>query len=254
MRSMRIDDIENYIYEKKTVTLNQLCEKFNVSKNTIRRDLDEITTKGTIKKIYGGVTVSSTNKNELVSFNERNIKNLKCKQTIAEKASTFIENGDIIFIDSGTTTVHMIDYIKDKKNITILTNSIEIILHALPYENINIISLSGALNRKTLSFTGQSAANVLKSYNISKSFMSSTGISIENGATNSSTQEFDIKRTAVERGNQVYLLVDSHKFGVISLMTFASLEEIDYLITDETPPYEISELFRKEGKALILPY
>lgn len=251
MRSQRIDEIEAYIFEHKTVTIDCLCEKFHVSKNTIRRDLDEITAKGDIKKIYGGVTVAS--KKELLSFDERNIKNLEAKQKIAMLAAETVEDGDIIFIDSGTTTIHMVESIKSKKNITILTNNLEVILRAIPYPEINIISLSGTLDRKTLSFSGTSSAGVLQTYNISKAFMATTGISIENGVTNSSPMEYDIKRIAVRRSNQVYLLADSGKFNLVSLMTYCDLDQINALVTDKTPPRAIVDYFKVNNIQLLTP-
>jgi DeoR family myo-inositol catabolism operon transcriptional repressor len=249
MRSKRIEEISAYIYEQKTVTLDQLCQEFQVSKNTIRRDINEITSYGNIKKIYGGVTVQPVK--ELVSFDERNVRKWAAKQRISAKAAELVEDGDIIFIDSGTTTSHMIDYIKDKKSLTVITNNLEIIVRALPYENINLISLSGTLNRKTLSFTGQSAASVLRGYNINKAFMAATGISATNGASNSSPLEYEIKHTAVQRSRQVFLLADSYKFNVISLMTYCSLEQIDALITDEEPPAEVAELFNEHGHRIL---
>ncbi len=250
IRSKRIEEIKSYIYANKTVTLDQLCKEFNVSLSTLRRDLDEILQEKDIKKIYGGVT--ATNKRELVSFGERNISNSIKKEHIAIKAASFVENGDIIFIDSGTTTLHMIEAMKDKKDITILTNNIEIIIQAIPYENINIISLSGTLNRKTLSFTGTMATQVLQNYNIGKAFMASAGFSIENGITNSSALETDLKQLAVQRSQKTYLLADSSKNGVVSLMTYCQLDKINALITESTPSKEITEFLNQKSIDIIL--
>lgn len=242
MRSKRIESMEDYIFNHKSVTLDQLCAEFNVSKNTVRRDVEEIVSRGNFKKIYGGVCIRQSAK-ELISFDERKIKNLPLKQRIALKAAEVVEDGDIIFIDSGTTTCHLLESIKDRQNLTILTNSLDVINQAVPYGNIEVISLSGSLNRKTLSFTGLSAANVLQSYNISKAFMACTGLSIENGATNSSPLEYDIKRTVVRKSQLVCLLADSSKFGTTSLMTYCGLDEIDILVTDSTPPKEYADFF-----------
>lgn len=250
MRSQRITKIEEYIHENKTVTMDRLCEVFGVSKNTIRRDISEIVTRGNIKKIYGGVSVQ-TNQG-LVPFEERNVKNLLGKQQIASKAAELVEDGDIIFIDSGTTTRHMIDYISDKQNLTILTNNLEIIVHAVPFENIEVISLPGTLNRKTLSFTIQSASNVLQGYNISKAFMACTGISIENGVTNSSPLEYDIKNVVVQRSQEVYLLADSSKFGVVSLMTYCNLDQIDIVVSDKAPEKDFEEFFIQNNHKILI--
>ncbi len=239
MRSKRISDIEDYIYENKTVTLDQLCRVFDVSKNTIRRDLKEIIADGNFKKIYGGITVKDNK--DLPPFSERNISNLEVKKRIAAKAAELVEDSDVIFIDSGTTTIHMIDHIKDRKNLTIITNNLEVMIRVIPYENIKLISLSGELDRNTLSFTGDTASAVLKSYNISKAFMASAGVSIDGGVTNSSTKEYDIKCTAVKRSNWVYLLTSADKFNVVAIMTYCTLDKLTGIITDDAPPQEIAD-------------
>jgi DeoR family myo-inositol catabolism operon transcriptional repressor len=250
LRSQRLDSIKEYIYQQKTVTLDQLCTEFNVSKNTIRRDIDELVSEEKIKKIYGGVTVEGYK--PMLSFDERNISNLQIKQSIAQNAAALINDNEIIFIDSGTTTMHMIEYVKDKKNLTILTNSIEVIMRSIPYPNINVISLSGSLNRKTLSFTGSSSATVLSNFNISKSFVAATGISTIGGASNSSPAETEIKRTALMKSQKNYLLVDHTKFGVISLMTFSNFDNIDTVITDEMPPDDLKETLGKNNCNILL--
>lgn len=250
MRSKRIDDIKDYIYRNKTVTLDKICEIFEISKSTIRRDLQEILSDSNLKKIYGGITLQS--KKELISFTERNIENMESKINIAHKAASLVNENDVIFIDSGTTTFHMIDSLINIKNLTIITNNIEVIYRAINHENINIISLSGTLNRKTLSFTGTSSAAILKNFNISKSFMATTGFSIYNGVTNSYTLESDIKRTAVERSNQVILLADRSKFNVVSLVTYCDLKKIDILVTNNNPPKDIYEYLKNNNIQIII--
>lgn len=240
MRSQRIAEIEQYIYIHKTVTLDELCEVFQVSKNTIRRDIEIITQNPDIVKTYGGVTINAQSKKMLVSFTERNIKNQEAKRMIAAKAAALVEDGDSIFIDSGTTTIYMLEHLKNK-HITLLTNNIEVMVQAIPYENINLISLSGSLNRKTLSFTGNSAAKILSTYNIRHAFLAATGVTLENGATNSSPEETCIKEMAVRKSQNRYLLVDSSKYGIVSLLTYADIDSFTGIITDKVPDAEFAE-------------
>mgnify|MGYP003611017719 FL=1 len=138
----------------------------------------------------------------------------------------------------------LIDFLKNK-SITILTNNLSAIVSALPYPNLNIISLGGTLKRKTNSFVGNSTSLVLKDYNISKAFMAATGISIARGATNSSVEEYELKKLIVEKSDEIFLIVDSSKFDSISLMTYSPLENLDYIITDKTPPKKYTDFFRK---------
>ncbi|OSA96824.1 UNVERIFIED_ORG: DNA-binding protein [Clostridium botulinum] len=252
MRLKRLDLLEEFIYKHKTVSIDKLCEEFKMSKNTIRRDIDALVDKGVIKKVYGGVTVN-TQSNELLPFEERTIKNNSAKIDIAKKAAEFIEDGDSIFIDSGTTTLNIIDYLNDKNNITLFTNSINVILKAIPHDNIDIICLSGRFNRTTFSFTGLTSSDVLSTYNINKSFMACTGISLENGLTHTSPNEFKIKKVAVSKSHKTFLLADSSKFNIVSLMTFCDVKNLDYLITDKCPSAKYIDYFNNYNVELIVP-
>ena len=239
MRHKRIDDIKDFIFNNKKVTLEQICNEFNISKSTIRRDLQDILLSDkNFKKIYGGIKFDS--KDASIPFSERKITNIESKISIAKKASELVEDNDIIFIDFGTTVLHIVDYLKEIKNLTIITNNLEVIYRAINYDNINIISLSGILNRKNLSFLGSFSANILKTLNISKCFMSTTGLSVNNGVTDLSTLEAEIKSIAVQRSKKVILLSDKSKFNCVSLQTYCELNEIDILITDEKPPEDIN--------------
>lgn len=252
MRPQRIEEIKNYIYENKTVTLNEICKSFHISKSTLRRDLNMILQPGdrNIIKIYGGVTALS--RKELMSFDERNSCNLHAKRRIAEAAAALVQDNDTIFIDSGTTTLPIPDYIKGKENVTILTNSVEIVLHAIPYETMEVISLSGVLNRRTLSFIGTNVLQTLQNYNISKAFMAATGFSIASGLTDPSLPEAQIKRLAVQHSRQIYLLADSSKCGKVSLVTYCDMNQIDMLITEAELPREYTDYFEKSGKKILI--
>lgn len=251
MRSKRIENIKNFIYNNKIVTLDQICNEFKISKSTIRRDIqDLLLSDSRFKKIYGGIKFDS--KNNPIPFNERKITNIAEKILISKKASELVEDNDIIFIDFGTTVLNIVDYLKDIKNLTVITNNLEVIYKAINYNNMNVISLSGSLNRKNLSLLGASSANILKTYNISKCFMSTTGLSINNGVTDLSSLEAEIKSVAVQKSNMVVLLADKSKFNCVSLQTYCNLNEIDKLITDEYPPEDISSYLKKNNIEIIL--
>src|SRR5687768_13820474 len=100
-KTERIEQIQDYVFAHETVSLDELVKVFNVSKNTIRRDVQQLVERGRIIKVYGGVAV---NHSTLKSFNERQTRNLQLKKSIAKAAANFVEDGDIIYIDSGTTT------------------------------------------------------------------------------------------------------------------------------------------------------
>ncbi|RHR21760.1 DeoR/GlpR transcriptional regulator [Clostridium sp. AF19-22AC] len=242
MRTQRIDLIEKYIMQEKSVTLDALCEKFNVSKNTIRRDIDSLAEKGVIRKVYGGVTAVSASglSPKLIPYETRHFTLPEEKDKICRLASQYVKDGDIIYIDTGTTCLNMVDHISDRQ-CTILTNSLQVCLKAVPYPNLNIISLPGKLKRETLSYVGSEIVDYLKTYNIGKAFMACSGATIENGLTNATTEEYIVKKAVMENTGESYLLADHTKFGHFSLMTYAHLEDIDYIITDQTPGNEYTD-------------
>lgn len=250
MREERLDQMAQYVLENKSVSLDTLCEYFQISKNTVRRDIDILVVRGYVKKIYGGVTAEP--RRGLDSYADRNERNTNIKQRVAAKAAELVMDGDVIFIDSGTTTKHMVEGIRERRNITILTNNLDVILQAVQYPNLEILSLAGILNRRTFSFSGQMAADNLGQFNIAKAFMASTGISIKNGATNASPEECAIKRTAIKHCNESILLIDQSKYDITALMSYCSLDQIDTLITDVSPPQEYAEFFALHQHRIIV--
>jgi len=251
IKEKRINKILEYVIENKSVSLDELVKVFNVSKNTIRRDVQELVERGEIKKVYGGVSVIDNNRQKLESFHDRQVRNQKEKKMIAKAAANFVEDGDIIFIDSGTTTVEMIEFI-NKKNVTVITNNLDFIVRSLTFENLNVISPGGILERKTNSFGSLKYMDILNAYNINKAFMASTGISLTNGVTNASPIESELKSTIVNRSSKVFLLVDHNKFDKYGLMTYSSLDKIDFLVTDRLPNEIYQDYAEKNDIKLII--
>lgn len=248
IKEKRIKKIQEYVIEHQSASLDELVTVFDVSKNTIRRDVQELVDRGELKKVYGGVSVIHK---KLESFEDRQVRNQQQKVLISKKASSFVEDGDFIFIDSGTTTIEMFEFLKDK-NITIFTNSIDFIVRALPFENLNVISIGGMLERKTNALVNPRNMDLLKDYNIKKAFMASTGISLVNGVTNASPLESELKKTVVNRSAEVYLLVDQDKFDKYGLMTYCGLDEVDFLVTNEIPNDTYQDYFKKNGIQLVV--
>ena len=142
MRTKRIDLIERYIEEEKLVSLDVLCEKFAVSKNTIRRDIEELVKKGVVEKVYGGVSFKvPPSDTPLVPYEKRHTVLNTEKDTISKKAASFVKEGDIIYIDTGTTCLNMVDYLAHVP-CTIITNSLRIFMKAVQYPDLQIISLT----------------------------------------------------------------------------------------------------------------
>ncbi len=251
VRNSRIMQMESYILEHQSVTLEELSAKFGMSMNTVRRDIGEILKNKQVEKVYGGVR--AVVKPMLLPFDERNLRMHDAKLVIGRLAAAEVVDGDSIFVDSGTTTLNMIPHLKNRVNVTIITYSASIIFSALPYKNITVIMLPGVLDRKTNSFTGLDTTRALSAFNVKKAFMAATALSLAGGATNSSPLEFEIKRMAVERSEKVYLLVDAGKFDKAALITYAKLGELTAVISDRRAPHELSESMDQLGVRQIVP-
>ena len=233
MKSRRLTEMESYILAQGSVTMEELCEKFQVSMNTVRRDVAELVKPGLIQKVYGGVKAEN-NSNALIPYAVRSSTPNPAKEAICQLAGQMVKDQDIIFIDSGTTTAHIVEAIKDK-NVTVITNNLEVMTQALKYENIRLIVLPGEIHRKTHSITGEESASFLSHLNTNIAFMAATGASLT-GVTNSSPLEYSIKKTAVAHTQAAVLLVTGNKFGVTSLYSYATLDQFQAVITDSTLP------------------
>ncbi|HPF87254.1 MAG TPA: DeoR/GlpR family DNA-binding transcription regulator [Candidatus Limiplasma sp.] len=250
MRNVRLEQMESYIIAKESVSMTELQNKFSISMNTVRRDTAVLLKRGTIEKIYGGVCALKSE--HLTPFDVRNIENPTVKARIGQEAAKLVDSGDIIFLDSGTTTLQMIPHLQSKQNITIITYSLHAIMTALPYPNLTIITLPGQLHRSTSSFTGLEATKFLQYYNVQKAFMAATALSLTNGVCNSSPLEYEIKMTALARSEHSYLLLDNQKFGQTALLTYARLEQFDAIITDARPDASYADALERANTKLIL--
>lgn len=249
MKSFRLRRMEQYILEKENVSMEELCTEFDVSMNTVRMDVASLVKKGSIKKVYGGVC--SNRQNSLVPFEERKQKNSEKKKSVCKAAAALVDDGDIIFVDSGTTVMYLTDYMDKHKSVTILTNNLNVIMRAVPYENIQVICLPGILERKTNSFVSAETGKILARYNIRKAFFSATGVTENGDVTNSSSLEYEIKREAMRNSDHKYLLMDSSKFGKSALLTYAHLSDMDKVIADADMSETVQELCERYNVKVI---
>ena len=244
MKDNRINEMKDYIEEMGTVSMEALCAKFKVSMTTVRRDINELLGGGEIEKVYGGVRKKA--RVNLIEFKVREVSNIEAKTSIGRMTAELLYDQDIIYIDSGTTTAAVIDYLSDK-SVTIVTSSLEVIEKAVEYENIKLICLTGIYNKATNSFAGMDTPGSLNKYNITKALMAASGVTIESGLTHASPWEYEIKTAAVEKADEVILMVDHTKFDTVTLVTYCSLNHIDKVVTDVRPADKFVRFFAEHG-------
>ena len=222
------------IAQKRSMTMEELQNYFQVSMNTIRADVAYLVSTGAVQKVYGGV--QAVDQKQAPLFTSRIKIRTEQKQRIAARAQQLIEDGDIIFVDAGTTTMYLIDQLDMRKHVTIVTANLSVIQKAYDYENIELIVLPGTINRRTNSISDACALEFLGRYQFNKAFLGVTNVS-EDGRLNTSTYiEYEIKRNALKQSRQAFLLVDSAKFGAVELMSYGRLDDMQAIITDPECP------------------
>ncbi len=184
-------------------------------------------------------------------FAAREIRNVAEKKIVAQIAASLIQDGEVIYIDSGTTTMHMLPHLANKNQLTIVTANIYVIDYASRYQNLNVIATGGYVYAPSNALVGPDVISCIKSYNFSKIFLASTGISIEHGATNASPLECEIKQRLVQKSCQNFLLVDNSKLDVASLMTYCELNALDNIIMNAPPPEKYLAYFENNNVKLL---
>lgn len=222
------------IQEDKKVIVAELSKEFDVSEETIRRDLEKLSEEGLITKTYGGAVLNEKSSIDL-PFNVRQKSNPSGKMIIAELISKQIEEGEHIFLDASTTAVFIAKSIKQKKRLTVITNSIENILELADVENWDIISTGGVLKAGSMSLLGKKAYDNISSYNADKLIMSCKGFDIDKGITDGNDETASMKQNMIAASEKVYLAVDSTKFDKVAFSHICSLSDIDYVVTDKKP-------------------
>lgn len=213
------------------VVVSDLSTSFNVTEETIRRDLEKLEKEGYAKKTYGGAIINESLNVDL-PYTVRKKANVSNKQYIAEIISSMIEDGDHIMMDASSTAVYVAKHLKNKKNITIITNSIEILLELSEVAGWKVLSTGGTLREGSLSLVGYQAEKMITNYHVDKAIISCKGIDMEKGITDSNEMDAQIKKLMLESANIKILAADNSKFNKISFTKIGDLSDIDIMITD----------------------
>jgi len=230
----RRSQILSALETEKRVLVPDLAKKYDVSEETIRRDLEKLDKEGLLKKTYGGAVLTDNLSAEL-PYRMRVETNKAQKLIIAEKIHKLIGPKENIMLDASSTCVHIARKLKNKDNLTIITNSVEILMECSGFDNVNTISTGGVLRGSTLSLTGSGAMHVLGRLTADKAIISCKGLDFEKGIMESSLDEAEVKRAMADNSNQLILAVDSSKFNRLSFAKTLSLRRVDMVVSDYIP-------------------
>ena len=230
----RIKEITEELKNKNAVSVKELAKKHFTSESTIRRDLEKLEKMGIVKRSYGGAILIEGANAEiplLVRENEQK----SAKDIIGHHASTLVENGNVLFLDSSSTVLHIVPYLKGVERLTIITNGAKTVVECVNLLNAKVYSTGGLLRENSLSFIGETAKRSVKDYYTDVLFFSCRALSLEKGLTDISEDEAGLRRLMIENAKKVVLLMDSSKFDKISFCNICSLSKIHTLITDKKP-------------------
>ncbi len=226
----RMEEIVRLVEERGSVQIQELIECVNASESTIRRDLTVLDKRGLLTKVHGGaiaIRYSGIHDDSYVSLRED--LNREAKNKIARYAASLVGAGDLVYIDSGTTTGQIIDYLTPS-NAEFVTNGV---MHArkLATKGFRVYIPGGEFKSVTEAIVGEDAIENLKKYHFTKGFWGANGVDLEAGFTTPGIREGKVKEYAMQQCKDCYVLCDSSKIGRVSTITFASFDSAKIITT-----------------------
>lgn len=237
----RRQEILELLKQQDYANVSQLSKRFDVSYMTIRRDIEKLEQSGEVSRIYGGVKKADQTEREEsapplrvladLTIEERFKVEMKSKQAIAKKAASFVKEGEIIGMDSSTTTLHMCSYLS-KLHITVVTNSMSVALQFSGSTTVNVVVVGGILRKPALTLLGTHVHEMLQHFNLDKCFLSATALSFQDGLCDLSMEEPAAKRSLIGRSRETYVLVDATKVGKSAPFVACNHSRMTAIITD----------------------
>ena len=212
------------------VLTKELCEKFNTTPVTIRKDLDFLENEGVLTKVHGGGILKQSVGEDL-SVSEKEKLHIKEKERIAKRAESLISEGEVIILDYGFTSIHIARRLKFRSGIKIITGGLNVANEIAGSDN-ELILIGGIFNKNTFGLSGSFAENVIKNTVSDKLFLGVDGVDIEKGLTAFNYEEAKLNRLMMKSATEKILITDSSKFGKRAMGYIGKLTEIDRIITD----------------------
>lgn len=235
--------------EQDFVSLHEIVKKFSVSEMTVRRDLTELERRGLLIRKYGGA-IRTDLVETMFSFNQRVTRNSEKKEAICRIAADFIEPGDVVFIDCGSTLYRMAHFIKDR-NIRVITNSLPVVSELMSNASVKVSLIGGEIVEDRQASYGRIAEQTIAAYSADKAFLGADGISLATGLTSFDEQEAMVTRKMAERSKEIFFLCDSSKIEKDSFFRFASVDLVQNLVTDSFADEDVKNAYIRKGIRVI---
>lgn len=245
--NQRQQEIMDLLTSHGEVKLSELKEIFNVTEMTLRRDLEKLEQLGSIRRIFGGAILVAKD----IALHERTSVLTNEKARIGSKAAQLLRPNESIFIDGGSTTLQIANYLKPEMNVTVVTNAINI-AQELQSKRISTMLLGGVLLEQTATLIGPIAIENISRMAFDRIFLGATGLTAHHGFSNSNMYESEIKRLAITQSTEVNLVMDHTKFGKQGLFSFAALEAVDRIVTDHMPEESLIKACEEHGVEIVI--
>ncbi|MDU2063660.1 MAG: DeoR/GlpR family DNA-binding transcription regulator [Sporomusaceae bacterium] len=229
-----------------TVKVIELCQHFDVSESTIRRDLQEMEDEGLLQRTHGGAILAQSGYE--FSFHEKEVRHLNEKQQIAKYAASLVKDGETILLDAGTTTLEIAHFLQNR-SITVGTNSMDIAQKFADDATVEVLLIGGTFRKSPRSLVGYLANESLKRLHFDKVFLAANGVDLLKGVTTPNATEAETKRYMMLAAEERILAVDHSKLNQKSLCKICDLAELSFMITDQTVKAEVLKQY--EGKVKI---
>ena len=249
----RRQEILKLIEEQGAIRISNLGKRFNVTDMTIRRDIDFLSEQGLVNRVHGGAISEKEGSLQLATtFLKRNREFRPQKELIAQKACSYVSAGDTIIIDGGSTNECFARALAAAPSLRVITHGLNIAHILSDQENHELYVPGGKLNRLTMTFFGREVEAMYEEVNADTLFLCASGASLEKGLTDPVWLDASIKKMMIRSSGRVILLLDSHKFEMVASRTFASLDEVDIVITDDRLDPSIRDRYRSSGVNLVI--
>lgn len=246
----RQEAILEYIKQHHSAKVSELSSIFYMSETSIRRDLHKLERAGLIHKTYGGAVLVQ-GENEVISLAARQQLEHEAKVTIARKAAGLVGNGQVIFLDSGSTALAMVPFLGGLTNLSVITNGLKIAAALAEYPQFKVYVLGGLLNTRALSMRGTLTLQMLKGLYANRLFVSPRGVDSQGNVFCADEEEAAARRMMMELSDETILLCNQKKLGQRAAFRLCGLAEVSAVVCDETPQVDWLTPFANAGLRIL---
>ena len=251
----RLNQILAFLQEQGRVSVAELSERFEVSAVTIRNDLATLEQQGYLLRTHGGAVPRPQPTNSRVeppAFALRKELHAQEKERIGRAAAELVGDGDAIALDASTTAWQVARHLKDRRELTVVTNGLFIALEFVEAPGVTVVMPGGSLRAASASLVGDQGADILERYHVQRGFFGGGGFTLEEGLTDTNEYEVRLKQRMVARSKEVIAIVDSSKWGQVTFASLVAVDQLDRVITDKAAPPDMVAALHQRGIEVIL--